>query len=266
MIHFLRKMRHQLLSENRFRSYLVYAVGEIVLVVVGILIALQIDNWNEQRNIEEKELVFLNRLLVDLRNDKDYLETVYARKSNKIEAANAIIKFAFIGNQDSILRLIPAYLDLTSWQTIIPNQNTFDELISSGSLNILKSDSLKNSLLQLDRNYKSLVDWEEVVKQDAYINNLWSQRDEMNPYNYLSVNKSLSQELELVDELIDEKRVLMSNQLQKDVERIMKSNKFRTGVLSSRDDYVNQLNLITILKTDVDNLIALVEKELSRRD
>lgn len=88
----------------------------------------------------------------------------------------------------------------------------------------------------------------------------------MNPYNYLSVNKSLSQELELVDELRDEKKVLMSNQLQKDVERIMKSNKFRTGVLSSRDDYVNQLTLITILKTDVDHLIALVEKELARRE
>jgi len=47
MIKFFRKIRQQLLAENKFTKYLIYAIGEIVLVVIGILIALSINNWNE---------------------------------------------------------------------------------------------------------------------------------------------------------------------------------------------------------------------------
>ena len=56
MIKFFRKIRQNLLSENKFSKYLIYAIGEIILVVIGILIALQINNWNES----EKNQVVLN--------------------------------------------------------------------------------------------------------------------------------------------------------------------------------------------------------------
>ncbi len=266
MAKIFRRIRQTLLTDNKISKYLIYAIGEIILVVLGILIALQINNWNEQKNIEKKESVFLNRLLVDLKNDKVYLEIVFDRKNRKIEAANTIIKFSFVGNNDTIMNLIPSYLELTSWQTIIPNQNTFNELISSGSLNILQNDTIKNGLLQLDRNYKALIDWEEVVKQDDYIGNFWTDRDELDPYNYLSVNTSLIQALELDDKITSDQKLVMQKQLGKDVEKILKSYKFRTGVLSTRDDYVNQLNLIEILKKDVDDLIKLLEMELLREN
>jgi len=55
MIKFFRKIRQQLLTENKFSKYLLYAIGEIVLVVIGILIALQINNWNIERLLIEKE-------------------------------------------------------------------------------------------------------------------------------------------------------------------------------------------------------------------
>jgi NADH:ubiquinone oxidoreductase subunit 6 (subunit J) len=63
MIKFFREIRQQLLTENRFSKYLLYAIGEIVLVVIGILIALQINNWNEakKQEIKTKEIrYFLN--------------------------------------------------------------------------------------------------------------------------------------------------------------------------------------------------------------
>lgn len=264
MAKIFRRIRQTLLTENKVSKYLIYAVGEIILVVVGILIALEIDNRSEQIKMETKELAFLNRLLVDLKNDQEYLELVRIRKDNKVEAANTIIKFSFNGNNDSIMHIIPYYLQLTSWQAVIPNQNTFNELISSGSLNILSNDSIKNGLLQLDRNYKALIDWEEVVKQDDYIGNFWTDRNEFDPYNYLSVNKPLVQALGLDDKITREQKLTMQKQLRKDVDKILKSYKFRTGVLSTRDDYVNQLTLIEILRKDVENLIRLLEKELLR--
>ena len=57
MIKFLEKIRHKLLIENKFSKYLLYAIGEIILVVIGILIALQIKNWNEEnkeRRVEKQ--------------------------------------------------------------------------------------------------------------------------------------------------------------------------------------------------------------------
>jgi uncharacterized membrane protein YgaE (UPF0421/DUF939 family) len=59
MIKFFRKIRKRMLTENRFSKYLIYAIGEIVLVMIGILLALQINNWNEHRKDQIKEQVIL---------------------------------------------------------------------------------------------------------------------------------------------------------------------------------------------------------------
>lgn len=78
MIKFFRKIRQKLLSENKFRKYLVYAIGEIILVVIGILIALQINNWNELRK-RDKEISKINkRLILDIDND---IRDLYVQQS-----------------------------------------------------------------------------------------------------------------------------------------------------------------------------------------
>ena len=69
MFKFFRQIRQRLLSENKFNRYLLYALGEIVLVVIGILIALQINNWNENRKTERKIKNSLLALKGDLAQD-----------------------------------------------------------------------------------------------------------------------------------------------------------------------------------------------------
>ncbi|SDQ73879.1 DUF6090 family protein [Flagellimonas zhangzhouensis] len=69
MIKFFRKIRQRLLMENRFTKYLLYALGEIVLVVIGILLALQINNWNEYRKGLNKRSAYTKSLLKDLKQD-----------------------------------------------------------------------------------------------------------------------------------------------------------------------------------------------------
>ena len=66
MINFFKKIRKKLLSKNKFSSYIIYAVGEIILVVVGILIALQINNWNENRKQRLHEIELVKLLITDL--------------------------------------------------------------------------------------------------------------------------------------------------------------------------------------------------------
>ena len=65
MIKFFRKIRYDLMEKNKTSKYLKYAIGEIVLVVVGILIALQINNWNEDRTARKSENQILNSLAVN---------------------------------------------------------------------------------------------------------------------------------------------------------------------------------------------------------
>jgi hypothetical protein len=69
MIKFFRRVRQRLLSENKFSKYLLYAIGEIILVVIGILIALQINNWNEARKTSLKADVYVKNIMYDLKTD-----------------------------------------------------------------------------------------------------------------------------------------------------------------------------------------------------
>lgn len=72
MIKFFRKIRQQFITENRFGKYLFYAIGEIILVVIGILIAMQINNWNELRKQELEVRQYLERIEIDLDLDIEY--------------------------------------------------------------------------------------------------------------------------------------------------------------------------------------------------
>ena len=75
MIKFFRKIRQKLLTENKFSKYLIYAIGEIILVVIGILIALQINNWNHERLNRKQEI----KILIGIR---DELNDLIARLDN----------------------------------------------------------------------------------------------------------------------------------------------------------------------------------------
>ena len=74
MIQYFRKIRQSLLTENRLRKYLLYAIGEIVLVVIGILIALTISTWNEKKKDRELEVFALNSLYEELSGNEKELQ------------------------------------------------------------------------------------------------------------------------------------------------------------------------------------------------
>ena len=95
MISFFRKIRQKLLSQNRVTRYLVYALGEIALVMIGILLALQVNNWNQSNKDNLLEKTFLNKLKSNLQDDvnlyKDIIignEMIY----NHLDTASAILK------------------------------------------------------------------------------------------------------------------------------------------------------------------------------
>ena len=77
MIKFFRKIRQNMIKENKVSKYLLYAIGEIVLVVIGILIALSINNWNENRKERQVELKILKEIKLALNNDIRNLKNLF---------------------------------------------------------------------------------------------------------------------------------------------------------------------------------------------
>jgi hypothetical protein len=84
MIKFFRHIRRHLLSESKFSKYLIYAIGEIILVVIGILIALQFNNWNESRKENILAKNYYKRLLSDLKADKEYANRYISRVDSSL--------------------------------------------------------------------------------------------------------------------------------------------------------------------------------------
>jgi len=92
MIKFFRHIRKDLMETGKTGKYFKYAIGEIILVVIGILIALQINNWNEVKKANEKETHALNEIISDLDNNIESLTTIKTRETNGINSSRRSLK------------------------------------------------------------------------------------------------------------------------------------------------------------------------------
>ncbi|PHQ28451.1 DUF6090 family protein [Leeuwenhoekiella nanhaiensis] len=150
MIKFFRKIRLKSLTENKFGKYLTYATGEIILVVIGILIALQINNWNEDQKLEAKTQNYYEQLLVDLDKDTAFIQQIISKFESQRKAYNSYLnKF-----ETSQLSLESIYEELLSLNTesyaLSFNTSTIESLQNSGEI-VLIPPQLRNKLLDLKR-------------------------------------------------------------------------------------------------------------------
>jgi hypothetical protein len=128
------------------RKYFFYALGEIVLITVGILIALQINSWSQERTDRNLEKVFLNRLLQDLDNDiETFNAEVEAGRAGLEAIKEAVILMDQIDSEEKVIEFNKLY-DLTFMVTLSPHYATYHELESTGRLNIIQSDVLRSAI------------------------------------------------------------------------------------------------------------------------
>lgn len=148
MLKFFRKIRQRLLSDNKFSKYLLYAVGEIVLVVIGILIALSINNWNTERINNNRVKQYVKSLVQDLENDIEMINAsqFQAKKSFKrIDSLKSYIlstDLANLSNTDLYVLTHDIMYRPYEW-----NRSTFDEMKNSEILHNFKNESLKKKLM-----------------------------------------------------------------------------------------------------------------------
>lgn len=156
-----------MLSTNRITRYLIYAIGEIVLVVIGILIALQINNNNAANKTRAKELHYLKNIRTDLELNIENIDHFITKREGQIESAKAVLDYFEGKPVEDLSDLSSNCLNVYIWQKFYQINNTFLELTNSGNLALISNDSIKNSLLNLDASYKELKGEEEHYRFDT---------------------------------------------------------------------------------------------------
>jgi len=147
MIKFFRKIRQNILSENKFGKYLIYAIGEIILVVIGILIAVYINNSVQANKAELRELNLLNELKINLTTNVKNLDRDISTQIEGEKSINQLLDI--LSNKRPYNDSIPFYLTNGIFvPDVILTSSSFETLKSSG-LEIIKSDMLRQQIINL---------------------------------------------------------------------------------------------------------------------
>ena len=209
MIGFFRRIRKKLANENKFILYSRYAIGEIVLVVIGILIALQINNWNENKKKDAARRDYYAQLILDLEDDKEYYKLIISDLESFAEGY-AEYREVFTHQNLDVSSLILAVSSFEFNGRVIDfSSTTISTLISSGDF--------KNFPHKLANKLTVYLKSQEGIKIVAnqnykYANNILTRASEfLNPdlqkrlqnqpdiFEYLNIENNLPKIIVLVD-------------------------------------------------------------------
>lgn len=242
MISLFRKIRQSLLKQQKVTQYLAYAIGEIFLVVIGILIALQINTWNEERKTRQYELKMLKELKATLEKDRGYFSSQIPRLTNKQNAANRLL--LMLENKEENLDTLNRYFSNLRFEILFQYNSGAYGSIKSGGIDKISNDSIRAKMAGI---YEFLIPRSEKIFE----------------------NLSHSEEIE--DELVEaltERVILSAEGREKTIQ-----NKFLDPKAIYRDEFLHLIqiqkrntfvtkNRLESLLPPIDELIALLEAEL----
>ena len=257
MLTFFRKIRRSIHQSPSFPKYVIYALGEIALVVIGILVAVQLNNRNESQKLLIKEIQVYKEIhselvetLIDLQDDKEDIEVSF---KSSIAVRDMIIND--VADVDSLKYYLP---DVYNLEQSHPKTSAFESLKSMG-LDILSNDSLRQKITTLyqlsiplimrsdaaveyskfrDKLYPLLepyliVDRELVGEERSPQNYAWSRG-----FNYIKIKN--------VDQLLEDELFLLT---------LQQSIRPRWIVIRQHESVVNKINqTLTEIRNEIDNL------------
>lgn len=166
MLFFLRKIRQKLLERNKVKQYLVYAIGEIFLVVIGILIALQVDNWNTKNQAAKEELKLLKEMRLNLANDlKDCYWNIKKQKELSVSNAAVLIHLEERTAFHDSLKI--HYGNLVYSTTQRRNMAAYDHLKAKG-IDLIQNDSLRRNITAVYSERYYYIERQELEYDNRY--------------------------------------------------------------------------------------------------
>lgn len=177
MIKIFRNMRKTLINQGKTTNYLKYAIGEIVLVVIGILIALQINNWNEDRKQRNLEMDYYCQLFEDVSQDAIQVNNQIEQSQKRLDAANTMLQLLQTDHPtyDKVMHAALEALSLVTY-TLRPNLTAFEDLKSSGNLYILRDNAIKTKITDYYSKLDGMIDVTN-VNADGAVSLFYHQSD-----------------------------------------------------------------------------------------
>lgn len=261
MIKFFRKIRHQLLSESKFSKYILYAIGEIILVVIGILIALSINNWNEERKDLAKENLILKQLKSEYQSNIHQLDEKILMRNEGLQACQFLLNQ--IDNPESIneSKLYTHLGEIFRDPTFDPIKN---DIIGSGNLRLIKNDTLVRFLSNWSSEVYQVQEMElefQKFRTEIIIpcynrlgisrnmhNNLW--KDGYTPTEALDKEASLTLTIEPTKKDLNLQKVLQDVELEGIVSTVITTHQ------------ITNLQSVT-LRNRILNILEIIEGEMN---
>ena len=249
MIRLFRKIRHKLLSENNYGIYILYASGEIVLVVIGILFALQIDNWNETNKIKKEELGILVNLCENLYEAKKESSRLIAEEINSRDYIVSALTMNSTGdsillnsNSDSIF-----YFIIWDVQYDAPVINSYTDIKNTGKTGLIMNQKIRQGFTTLELSINHL---QTRINDRLRVQQLRIDEIAINDINFVRIASIESPDLILDQEPENDYHLLLGNQKIRNLLAI--KLELTNEVIGTRQQ----------LDDDINNLIKLLENEI----
>lgn len=266
MIKFFRKIRYDLMERNNTGQYLKYAIGEIILVVIGILIALQINSWNQYKQNRQQEQQILSQLLKEYSNNLSQID-------QKIDIRNEMLTSSFELLQyrtEDLERIEQDSLDFHLFRisirpTFDPELSVSNELINSGKLYLLENNELRNSI----SSFSSFLS--ELNEEEQIIVDLTEER--LVPFFIENYQIGGMQMVFMDDEKIREKFTIGNLKKYKSTKELISKSDFKRLLIHPDfEDYLFQLISYTSytneqsegVKEKIESIVAMIEKEVEK--
>jgi len=250
MIKFFRSIRQKLLSENKISKYLIYAIGEIVLVVIGILIALSINNWNQEIKTKKQEIKILTELKNDLKtNLNEIIETYNTTSSRQL---STVLILDYFENNRTLDDSLKSAFENINMDGLFNIANTTFKYIESEGINSLSNDTLRIRVTEMyERHLKNIVTREnrtwEIVNDELIP--LMNDRFISSP----TIDKSVSFAIEALN-------------TPKNINTLRKDSKFKNSIIRLQNWLLVRLKWQKEAQTRLEQLIIDVQEEINKSE
>ncbi len=254
MIKFFRHIRKNLLMENKTSKYFKYAIGEIVLVVIGILIALSINNWNNSRIEISKEQVILKSLQIDFKTNINNVNDAYNSFSEAYNASASLLEIikddGFI-NASEIEHLLDEIINKIKSLDIITG--SIDEIYNTGTFNLIRDPNLR----------KQLSNWSYYISD--------TEDDVVIFRNYLFeffipslTSKAILRNMEVPEYFEDDLnlRKISKSNFKIDYNKTIRTIEFENQVYNNTLNYIYTLNSYKVFKNYLTETLKLIESNI----
>ncbi|MCC1484546.1 DUF6090 family protein [Winogradskyella immobilis] len=247
MLKFFRKIRQTMISKNKVSKYLLYAIGEIALVMIGILLALQVNTWNENRKATTQEIKILSELKNDLETNFTEIKGIHDYTNRRRNYSTLILDY--FENKKSVDDSLKVAFEIIQLDDIFNNANTTYKFIENQGVDIINNDDLRIRITEMCERQFNNITTREATDLSIVENQLQISMNEL-----FMTSLSIDSEFEFS----------LAINTPKSIELLRENNTFKNIIVRLQNFLILRFKWQKQTIIDLEQLIIDVQKEIDR--